>query len=698
MKKLFPYLVIIVLGIGAYYQVMSFDFVWDDLLDDLLTNPLLQEVNLSTFGKVWQLTYWDKYIPVTFTVRALLKLAGGNDFNPVIFHLFSLLLHIINAILVYKLLQFLVKKRIAALLGALVFLLHPLQVESVAWVTANEVLLSTFFGLLSLWNFLIYSESRQKKYYILSMIMFALSLLSRPGLIALPIMLLLFELMYYRRNFIKAAVRQIPFFILVIPAAIIQLLNQSGVDQEIYSPIWIRPFVWFDNLGFYLTKMALPLNLRPDYHHLTRLIMSQWTFYVSILLTLMIIFWCWKKRKKQNYYIFGLSVFVIGMLPVSGFLPYVFQNWSNVADRYIYFSMLGVSIIIAFLVMKSRILELLVSIGLGASLLLVIFFQLPLWSNDINLWEQNIERSGKNVSAFSFNNLGIAHERDEQPEAAIFSYSRAIEIDPEYESAYNNRGLVYFDRGEIAAADNDFHRTVDLNPEYALGYYNLGRVKKRLQQYENAEVYFIKAAKLKPDFGEAYNELGYICALMERWQDSDIYFERAKSFAPFSSPLWNNLGLTAELRGNNAVAEHNYTKAIGYDQKNLNAYNNRANLYYREQNFEAAVADFDQMITLDPQYQEAYYNRGTVLLELEKYDFAIRDFTYVLELDSLEADAWLNRSIAHYHLSELESALFDAGQYLELGGELHPGYMEALALALKTNFQLKRPEKSSESK
>ena len=193
MKKLLPYLIIMILGIGAFYQVLHYDFVWDDLLDDLITNPNLQDVNSENLAGIWQLSFWDKYIPVTFTVRALLKLAGGNEFNPFIYHLFNLLVHLLNAMLVFLLLKKFIKLEFAAFLGALIFLLHPLQVESVAWVTANEVLLSTLFGLTSLLLFMDYREKGKNFRLILSLACYGLSLLSRPALIGLPFIFIILD-------------------------------------------------------------------------------------------------------------------------------------------------------------------------------------------------------------------------------------------------------------------------------------------------------------------------------------------------------------------------------------------------------------------------------------------------------------------------------------------------------------------------
>jgi protein O-mannosyl-transferase len=688
MKKLVPYLLIVIIGIGAYYQVLGYDFVWDDLLDDLLTNPNLQEINWESVSGIWQLSFWDKYIPVTFTIRALLKLAGGNVFDPFVFHLFSLVMHILNTLLVFLILKKVIRQDFASLVGALLFLLHPLQVESVAWITANEVLIASFWGLVSLLFFMKYRESGKKYSLIISLASYALSILSRASLIGLPFIFLGLDILYYKVKFKNSLLRQIPYFLLMLPGIIIQMLNQPGVKEEIFSPLYLRPFVWLDNLGFFIFKLIFPINLRPAYGHVTETLISDWRFYLSALLMIMLIYLIYRIRQKKPLMVWGYLIFVISMLPVSGLIPFVFQNWSNVADRYIYFSLLGVSLAIGLIVAKYSRVRYLLSGLLVVCFVMVSAYQVPLWEDDVVLWQSNIHRSGKNVSAFAYNNLGIAYQSRGNDSGAMASFEAAILQDSTFSAALNNRGLCYFDLKDYARAEADFRKALEIDPGYSLASYNLGRVFKELKDYKTSAQYLQRALKQQPNFGDAYNQLGYVYARQERWQDAELSFNRAKQFSPYNSGLYNNLGMVAELRENTEEALKHYQKAISLDEENLNAYNNRANLYYRTQNFKAAIADFDVMTKQDSLYLEAFYNRGTVLMELKKYDLAARDFGYVIVHDSLYTDAWLNRSISFYYLGELEAAMYDAGQFMNLGGELHPGYQEALSLALRNNIKL----------
>ncbi|MCF7913166.1 MAG: tetratricopeptide repeat protein [Candidatus Cloacimonetes bacterium] len=689
MKKLFPYLIIVIVGIGAFYQVLHYEFVWDDLMDDLLTNPYLQEINWESLGGIWHLSYWDKYIPVTFTIRAVLKLAGGNEFNPFIYHLFSLVMHILNSLLVFLILKKIIRQKFAALAGALLFLIHPMQVESVAWVTANEVLIASFWGFVSLLLFMKYKETGKTLHLVISVIGYGLSILSRTSLIGLPLIFMGLDLLYYKSRFRGSLLRQVPYIILMIPGIIIQMLNQPGVKEEIYSPILLRPVVWLDNLGFFFIKIILPFNLRPVYGHVTEILVQDWKFYLSAVLMVILAYLIYRIRQKKPLLVWGYLVFVIAMLPVSGLVPFVFQNWSNVADRYIYFSLLGVSLAIGVLISKYSIAKYVISGLLIVDFVLVSAFQVPVWENDVVLWQSNIKRSGENVSAYNYNNLGIAFQNKGEEIEALSSFEAAIEQDSTFSSAFNNRGLCYFDRRDYAKAEADFRKALELNPAYPLANYNLGRLFKEQKEYNKSEQYLQRALKQKPNFGDAYNQLGFVYAKQERWQEADLCFTRAKQFSPYNSGLYNNLGLAAEMRSDNEAAIRYYQRAISLDANNLNAYNNRANLYYKMQNYKAAIADFDVMTTRDSLYLEAFYNRGTILLELERYDLAVRDFGYVIVHDSLYTDAWLNRSISFYHLNELEAALYDAGQYMNLGGEPHPGYQEALAEAMRTNFMLK---------
>ena len=645
MKKIFPYLLIVIVGIGAYYQVLRYDFIWDDLLDDLLTNPNLQEINWESIGSIWSLSFWDKYIPVTFTIRALLKLAGGNVFNPFVYHLFSLLMHILNTLLVYVVLKKIIRQKFASLAGALLFLLHPMQVESVAWITANELLIASFWGLLSLLFFMKYRETGKKYHLGFSLAGYALSILSRTSLIGLPFIFMGLDVLYYKTKFKSSLFRHIPYFILMLPGMIIQMLNQPGVKEDIYSPILLRPIVWLDNLGFFIVKLLFPYNLRPAYGHVTERLVSDWRFYLSAFLMILLIYHIYNIKRKKPLVVWGFLIFVIGMLPVSGLVPFMFQNWSNVADRYIYFSFLGVSLVVGILVAKFSRLKYLISGLLVVCFVLVSAYQVPLWENEVILWQSNIKRSGGNILAYNYNNLGNAYQNRGDVTGAKESFDTAIKVDSTFSSAYNNRGLCYFDMNDYNKAEADFRKALEIVPGYPLANYNLGRLFKEQKEYNKSEQYLQRALKQQPNFGDAYNQLGFVYSKLERWQDADLCFNRAKQFSPYNSGLYNNLGLVAEMQGDNEEALRNYQIAIDLDKENLNAFNNRANLNYRLRDFKTAIADFDIMTSQDSLYLEAFYNRGTVLMDLEKYDLAVRDFGYVIVHDSLYADAWLNRSI-----------------------------------------------------
>jgi hypothetical protein len=300
------------------------------------------------------------YNPLVYTVWwALAHVAHvespdllGATLNPDIFHAASLAVHWLCACVVVEILRRLKIGDWAAAAGGLVFALHPLQTEAVAWATAMKDLLSGFFALLSIWRYLAALESTKPKRwenYWLSTIFFVLAMLSKPSTVIVPAIVAVIDRMVYRRSWRDVAKWLWPWFAMAIVITVIAAKIQMSLPG-VGGPMWAHPLIALDALAFYLGKLVLPIHLRFDYGRNPAALLTDpalhhplyWTWIFPAALAVFL----W--RMKRQMLTLAALIFVLGVLPVLGLKTFAYQYYTTVADRYVYLSMLGVALAIGW--------------------------------------------------------------------------------------------------------------------------------------------------------------------------------------------------------------------------------------------------------------------------------------------------------------------------------------------------------------
>jgi hypothetical protein len=507
-----------------YFPVLNNHFIaWDDP-EVVVNNTHIRTLDLSSVD--WMLTTFHSanWMPMTWLSFALNYFVGR--LNPGVYHFTNLLLHAINTALVFFICHriltiFLLNrgeaggfgKRIheipPAFITALLFGLHPLQVESVAWITERNNVLCAFFYLLAIWFYLKYISANDRKAFRFSVcwLFFVLALMSKPLAVTFPLVLLILDGWPLRRvkgNILKVIAEKIPFLIASIVDGLITIRAQSesGAFQmtENFSFLF-RVLNAFRSLGFYLLKMILPMDLVPLYPF-PRIFTSGYYFEdalavsVAFLITGLCIF-LWEKRPFLSaawlYYIVTLGP-VLGILQVGN---------QAAADRYTYLPCIGVfllsSVGITTLTLKWRAFNFWFCIGITCLLGFLTVTQISVWKNSVGFWETIIRHYPNDSPSFAYSNLGAMYQQAGRSDDALREYDAAESALPPWPSAHDGRGMLLFDMGKKDEAIQEFKNAISMDPNYAAAHRNLAIAYQRIGMKVEAQAELQEAHRIEQE-------------------------------------------------------------------------------------------------------------------------------------------------------------------------------------------------------
>jgi hypothetical protein len=308
------------------------------------------------------------YVPITYSLWGLLAFVSrgsappGLPFNPAFYYAVNLISHVLSSVLVYLILRQLISRKWPAWFGAALFALHPIQVEAVAWAWTAYTPLSAMFGFFAIWQYLIFSERRVASgasetsppvwaHYVVATLAFALALLTKPTVATIPFMIATIELGLRGRKLRDLAV---PLSIWLVMAGVVTLINfNSSRTATIFVPdAMLLPMVPLDAIAFYLGKLLVPIHLVMDYGRTPYSIAGKPAIHFTCLITVALFAGTWLLRRHWPWLLVAFALFVFGLLPASGIVPFTFQHYSTVADRYVYLAMLGPALAAAFLISR----------------------------------------------------------------------------------------------------------------------------------------------------------------------------------------------------------------------------------------------------------------------------------------------------------------------------------------------------------
>ncbi|MFH1039081.1 MAG: tetratricopeptide repeat protein [PVC group bacterium] len=484
------------------------------------------------------------------------------SFNPAGYHLSNVLIHALNAWLVFLILLKLGGGRNikGSVLGAVFFSIHPLRIESVAWIAERKDVLLVFFYLTSIIFYLNYALSfagnlssgpKDRRHgtvnYIISLLFALMSCLVKPMAVSLPAVLLLIDCLLVKRreqSYSFLVIEKLPYCVFALFTAAVALVAQNKFGSlASFADIGfgVRLYLWTRTAFFYLGKIILPVNLWPLYQGVVFDRVSVFFLLLNIIGLITIMAWMmYLRRRGKDWPLFAYLFYLITLFPASGFFP---TGATYIADRFTYLPSLGISLAICYAYsginyFKSRFAWLVGWCGLLALSLLTIE-QEQVWENSLNLWRRALKsqpgssianelmgnafhRMGKNAEAIKFhhravrakpddpdryNNLAIVLADEGELDAAIYYYRQALKIKPNHLEALNNLGNALVEQGKLEEALDCYAGANRINPYFAGAYYNSGVVLFRQGKYVQAIEFFSRALELNPGFENARSYL-----------------------------------------------------------------------------------------------------------------------------------------------------------------------------------------------
>jgi tetratricopeptide (TPR) repeat protein len=569
------------------------------------------------------------------------------DVKPGGHHLTNVLLHAAEAVVLFLALRRMTRATWPSAWVAAVFAIHPLRVESVAWVAERKDVLSGLFFMSTLWFYARYAE-RPASWgrYVLVVASFALGLMAKPMLVTLPFVLLLLDywplgrvggergagsgergagsgdssrnaaegVAYRGRrgdSLVRLVVEKIPLFVLAAASCAVTLVAQRGAMTErvdFSGRVANAATAYVAYLGKMVYPAALavfypfPMGPRPA-----------WEAVAAIALLLAISTAVFVARRKCPYLLFGWLWYLGTLVPVIGLVQVGAQS---MADRYTYLTQIGLYMALAWGAAEvaaawphRRWPLAAASAPVLAALIVCAWQQTQLWSDSASLWEHTVSCTSPNPSALSgLGNALAAHGRDAE---AIAQYTKALDI------------------------------TLD----YAEPHYNLATVLARSGQPKEAIAHFLKALEIKPNYAAAHYNLGVVLANSGRPDEAIAHYRSALAIKPDHVETHYNLGVILAGRGELDEAISHYRMALEVDPDHAAAHHNLAEALVRRGKVDEAIVHYRKALEINPDLLEAHYNLGVVLAGLGKADEAMAHFQKALDLATARNDGALADTI-----------------------------------------------------
>lgn len=541
-------------------QVVSFDFINYDTDRYVYENQHVKDgLTKKDIGWAFTTIYASNWHPVTWLSHMLdVELFG---LKPGCHHFSNVLFHSVNAMLLFWILARMTGDIWKSGLVAALFAIHPLHVQSVAWVAERKDVLSTFFGFLAIGSYLRYVRCPRIGRYMPVLIFFILSVMSKPMLVTLPFVLLLIDCWPLKRfNFqmlsvsdgsgsqmpakVSLIVEKIPLFLVSAASSMVTLyVQQDGgaVGSLALYPLHLRIVNALVSYAGYIGKMVWPVNLAVVYPYPD--VFPAWQIWVACLMLSCMSFVALKNYKSRPWLLVGWLWYLGTLLPVIGFVQ---AGSQAMADRYTYVPLIGMFIFLVWglsdLFEGSRIKQhyyVIITASILSALIAVSWNQVGYWQNSITLFERALDVTKNNYVAH--NNLGHRLLELKKTDEALQHFAKSIEINSEFEIAHLNLGLAFSRQGKFDQAIKHYSKALQIKPNYTVAHNNLGNAWYRLDKADKAYEHYIEAIKTNPTYAEAYNNLGAASIRMGDPKRAVFFFRKALKLNPEFGSAQNNL-------------------------------------------------------------------------------------------------------------------------------------------------------------
>lgn len=604
----------------AFGRVCSCDFVnYDDDLNVTANPYVLAGITEDSIRWAWtnRTGLWH---PLTWMSLQLDYAVYG--LNPAGFHRTNLWLHVVDGVLVFWVVRGLTGSVWRSAAVAALFALHPMHVESVAWVTERKGLLSTFFGLLALGGYAAYVQRPGLLRYLLVLGAFVCSLLTKPTLVTLPGVLLLLDYWPLRRfqalpiedqksrmwPFPRLVLEKMPFLFVTGTMACVTIQAEKNIgtlgdfnDGDPFTGLGAAAVTYVKYLGqtFWPNGLTVFYPRRMDSSPAGMVISA---LIVLIGLTVLSI----RAGRRQPYAIVGWFWFLGTLVPVIGLWK---VGWHERADRYTYAPHIGLFIALVWggyeLATRANFQRFVIpAFGFALTSCLVITWkQIDYWKNDLRLWQHNV--AAQPGSWVGHNNLGATLQSTGIMDEAESHYLAAIRLFPEYWSAHRNLGNLCMSQGRLAEAEEQFREAIQIDPGQEMALQELGALLWYQGKRTEAIEWFTKVLQINRDAPNAHNMLGLDLLIRRQPAEAEQHFRHALRFLPDEAELHANLGAALFNQGTWSEAVEELSLAVRLKPEYASGHYKLATALDRQGQFDQAAFHFAEANRLDPHFPAA---------------------------------------------------------------------------------------------
>jgi tetratricopeptide (TPR) repeat protein len=656
--------------LSTYWPVQKYDFVNFDDDEYVFDNPHVK-TGLTLKNIVWAFTksHSANWHPLTWISHMVdCELFGLNAGGH---HLMNLYIHLANVLLLF----FLLKKMTAATwrsaFVAALFALHPLHVESVAWIAERKDVLCTFFFLLTIWAYSDYIQQPRPGSYLRVMFWFVMGLMSKPMVVTLPLVLLVMDFWPLKRTgfgrsvqgnglflkvketvspFRNVVLEKVPLVLLSLASCIITIIvqkNESAIDR---TPFTIRVLHAIISYVQYLATMFFPFHLSVYYPYPA--VTHFWQAFAALCLLLLITIAALRQKKDHPWFISGWLWFLVTLIPVIGLLQV--GNQAR-ADRYTYIPLIGLFIIISWggagSIKKMPFLKvpvIVTALAIVLALSALSRCQLQYWQNGLTLFSRTLNVTKENALAHI--NFGAAlFNLQGNADSSLAHFKESIRIHPNYLDKYD-QGIIFGKTNRLDKAVTSLSEAIQFDSTHAEAYFSLGEAYKLMGNDTAAVKQLTKAIALKPDYWEAIHCLGIVMYARDSLDKALSYFNKELAINPGTWQACHYLGLIYNKKRDFQRAFIYLTKAIELCRDSSCAPTiDLGDLLFKNGKLNSAKVLFTHAIHVAPQSPESYYNRAAIYFLQQCLDSAIGDYSMAIRLKP----GWKK---AHDHLAKAYKA------------------------------------------
>ena len=690
-----------VFGQTLHHEFVNFD---DDAY--VYENPEVSR-GLTLQGIIWAFTHTCSFNwhPLTWVSHMLDCQFYG--LNPGGHHLTNILLHTVTTILLFLILRRMTGFLWRSAFVAAVFAIHPLRVESVAWVAERKDMLSGLFFMLTIGVYVRYVQRQSRVEdqrssaqatpvpdprfwtvdYYLVLLFFALGLMCKPMLVTLPFVLLLLDYWPLGRvtrfripvpqlsSLNHLLLEKLPLFGLAAASVVVTIFAQTNAIQSFeQTSLPLRVGNAFISYVAYLGWMFWPSGLAVLYPFAAGNVGVS-AVVLSLVLLAGISTGVFILCRRRPYFLTGWLWYLIMLAPVIGILQVGSQAR---ADRYTYLPQIGLYLLLTWAAAdlcagwhRRRMV-----LGGGATIILVALIfcaraQTAYWRNSESLWTHTLACTSANDIAH--NNLGNALLKMGSVEEAITHYQKALQINPDYAKAHNNLGIALLQKGSVEEAITHYQKALQINPDYAEACYNLGNALLQKGSVDEAITCYQKALQINPDYAKAYSNLGNALLQKGRVDEVIVYYQKALQIEPGSAETHNNLGNALLQKGRVDEAITHYQKALQITPDYTEAHNNLGNALLQKGRVDEAITHYQKALQITPDYAEAHNNLGSALRQKGRVDEAITHYQMALQIKPDYVEAHKNLGNALLQKGRMDEAIVHYQKALQI----KPDYAEA---------------------